>query len=123
MRTELGRIADVQELVHSLGYRCGVSTKRVPGRTEASSTAFTLTFSTSDEVFRLSRKHQLHKERHQGSRNNRVRVINPDGTVNTVKSAGPLMSPTRLAFHPAGWLYVKDASPDGVTALTTATSG
>jgi DNA-binding beta-propeller fold protein YncE len=51
------------------------------------------------------------------SGNNRIRVINPDGTIGTLKSAGPLMSPTRLAFHPAGWLYVKDASPDGVTAI------
>ena len=67
--------ADVQELVHSLGYPCGVSTKSVRGRTEASSTAYTLTFSTSDEVFRLGRKAMLHKERHRGDRNNRVRYI------------------------------------------------
>ncbi|MEV0760044.1 replicative DNA helicase [Nocardia sp. NPDC050435] len=54
---------DVCELVVSLGYRCGVSTKRVRGRTEASSTAYTVTFATEDEVFGLYRKALLHKER------------------------------------------------------------
>ncbi|WP_415394940.1 replicative DNA helicase [Rhodococcus globerulus] len=56
-------VRDAQELVVSLGYRCQMSTKRVKGRTEASSTAFTLTFSTDDEVFGLTRKAMLHKER------------------------------------------------------------
>ncbi len=56
-------VRDAQELVVSLGYRCQMSTKRVNGRTEASSTAFTLTFSTDDEVFGLTRKAMLHKER------------------------------------------------------------
>jgi replicative DNA helicase len=37
--------------------------KKVNGRTEASSTAYTLTFSTTDEVFRLERKRLTHKER------------------------------------------------------------
>jgi replicative DNA helicase len=54
---------DVQELIVSLGYRCSVSTKRVRGRTESSSTAYTVTFSTDDEVFCLYRKALLHKER------------------------------------------------------------
>ena len=54
---------DVFELVVSLGYRCQRATKRVTGRTEASSTAFILNFSTSDEVFRLHRKVVAHKER------------------------------------------------------------
>jgi replicative DNA helicase len=54
---------DVYELVISLGYRCGVSRKRVPGHTEQSSIAFTLTFSTDDDVFALERKRLLHKER------------------------------------------------------------
>ena len=44
---------DVYELIVSLGYRCGVSRKRVLGRTEESSTAFTLTFSSDDDVFGL----------------------------------------------------------------------
>ncbi|MGU3436223.1 replicative DNA helicase [Actinomycetes bacterium M1A6_2h] len=56
-------IDDVEELVASLGYRVQRSTKRVKGRTEESSTAYTLTFSTDDVVFGLHRKAMLHKER------------------------------------------------------------
>ena len=55
--------ADVRELIHSLGYRTGMSRKVVRGRSPESSTAFTITFSPSERVFRLSRKHLLHKER------------------------------------------------------------
>jgi len=54
---------DARELVLSLGYRCSIATKRVSGRTEASSTCYTLTFTTSDQVFRLSRKQRVQKER------------------------------------------------------------
>lgn len=54
---------DVRELVVSLGYRVHVSTKRVHGRRETSSTAYTLTFATDDTVFGLPRKALLHKER------------------------------------------------------------
>ena len=54
---------DVFELVVSLGYRCHRASKRVKGRSEASSTAYILNFSTSDEVFRLHRKALAHKER------------------------------------------------------------
>jgi replicative DNA helicase len=54
---------DFRELVHSLGYRCGWSEKRVPGRTPDSSVAYTITFSTSDDVFWLERKRTMHKER------------------------------------------------------------
>ncbi len=53
---------DVAELVVSLGYRCGHRRKVVRGRTEATSTAHVLTFSTVDDVFRLHRKAVLHKE-------------------------------------------------------------
>ncbi|MGH9254594.1 MAG: glycosyltransferase [Vicinamibacterales bacterium] len=49
--------------------------------------------------------------------NNRVRVIDPDGRITTVSSPGLLMPPTRIAYHPAGWLYVKDASQAGVSAI------
>ena len=49
--------------------------------------------------------------------NNRVRVIDPAGRISTVRSPGLLIAPTRIAYHPAGWLYVKDASPAGVRAL------
>nr|WP_255715315.1 MULTISPECIES: replicative DNA helicase [unclassified Blastococcus] len=54
---------DARELIASLGHRVTLSTKRVRGRTEASSTCYTLTFSTDDEVFKLERKKLLHKER------------------------------------------------------------
>ncbi|MGY1694156.1 replicative DNA helicase [Geodermatophilus sp. SYSU D00814] len=54
---------DARELIAGLGHRVRMSTKRVRGRSEASSTCYTLTFSTDDEVFRLERKRLLHKER------------------------------------------------------------
>ena len=54
---------DAHDLVVSLGYRCSISRKPVRGRTAASSTSYTLTFSTADEVFRLERKRLAHKER------------------------------------------------------------
>ncbi len=54
---------DVSELVVGLGYRCQTSTKRVRGRYEWSSIAYTLTFSTEDKVFALERKAIVHKER------------------------------------------------------------
>jgi replicative DNA helicase len=53
---------DVHQLVVSLGYKCGRTTKRVPGRSEETSTCYILNFSTTDDVFRLERKHLLHKE-------------------------------------------------------------
>lgn len=56
------RLADsVYELIVSLGYRCGRATKRVNGRTEASSTCYVLNFSTTDDVFWLERKRSLHE--------------------------------------------------------------
>ncbi|OCB29590.1 replicative DNA helicase [Mycobacterium malmoense] len=54
---------DVAELIVSLGYRCQTSTKRVKDRSDSSSIAYTLTFSTDDVVFALQRKSLLHKER------------------------------------------------------------
>ncbi len=54
---------EARELILSLGYRCTVSTKRVEGRSEASSTCYMVNFTTEDEVFRLSRKQRLQKER------------------------------------------------------------
>ncbi|HEV7871930.1 MAG TPA: replicative DNA helicase [Modestobacter sp.] len=58
------RLAEgVRELIASLGHRVRMSRKRVAGRSEASSTCFTLTFGTDEEVFRLERKKLLHKER------------------------------------------------------------
>lgn len=54
---------DVFDLIVGLGYRCGRTTKRVRGRSEATSTAYILSFSTDDEVFVLHRKVRAHKER------------------------------------------------------------
>jgi replicative DNA helicase len=54
---------DIRELVTSLGYRSGLSTKAVRARTAESSVAHTLTFSTDDDVFLLERKRLLHNER------------------------------------------------------------
>ncbi len=48
--------ADAMELILSLGYRVSMTTKRVPGRTAGSSTAYTVTFTPTDKVFRLTRK-------------------------------------------------------------------
>ena len=58
---------DVRELVHSLGYRIGSSTRAAAGRSEATSTAFTITFTTDDDVFALERKKLVHKERRRPS--------------------------------------------------------
>ncbi|RKS80402.1 replicative DNA helicase [Motilibacter peucedani] len=54
---------DFRELVVSLGMRCTLTTKRVKGRTAETSTAFVLTFSSDEDVFRLERKRLAHKER------------------------------------------------------------
>ncbi|MGK4582087.1 replicative DNA helicase [Kitasatospora sp. HPMI-4] len=52
-----------RELVVSLGYRCGMSTKRVAGRSENSSVAYLVTFTPTDDVFGLERKRSMHQER------------------------------------------------------------
>ncbi|WP_433212383.1 replicative DNA helicase [Dactylosporangium sp. CS-047395] len=54
---------DVRELVVSLGYRCTVTRRDVHGRTPASSVAYSLNFTTADEVFRLERKRAVQRER------------------------------------------------------------
>jgi trimeric autotransporter adhesin len=51
------------------------------------------------------------------SRHGTVKVIDPDGAVTALGGGTPIESPTRLAYHASGWLYVKDASPAGVTAV------
>jgi replicative DNA helicase len=48
--------ADAHELILSLGYRATMTTKRMPGRTEAGSTCHIVTFTPADKVFRLTRK-------------------------------------------------------------------
>ncbi|WP_150250898.1 replicative DNA helicase [Nocardiopsis deserti] len=54
---------DFRELAHSLGYRTGMSTNRVDGRSEKSSTCYTVTFGSTNEVFRIERKRRAHRER------------------------------------------------------------
>ncbi|MEU6785720.1 replicative DNA helicase [Nonomuraea angiospora] len=44
------------ELILSLGYKATWTSKEVPGRTEASSTSYAITFTPSDKVFGLGRK-------------------------------------------------------------------
>ncbi len=70
-------VRDAYELVVSLGYRCSIVHKSVRGRSRESSTAFTLNFSTHDQVFRLHRKQMAHKERsrHQSSARRVARLI------------------------------------------------
>jgi replicative DNA helicase len=74
---------DVRELVVSLGYRCSLSRKQIKGGTEASSTAYTITFSTTDEVFRLERKRLVHKERRGPGRTGRryITAVRPVASV------------------------------------------
>ncbi len=55
------------------------------------------------------------------SLNDRVRVIDSDGGISTLSGTLQVVAPVRIAYHPAGWLYVKDASPDGITAVAIAT--
>ena len=58
------RLADgVRELVVSLGLRCSMTTRSVQGRSQQTSTAYVLNFTTTEEVFRLPRKVALHQER------------------------------------------------------------
>jgi replicative DNA helicase len=54
---------DTRELILSLGYNCGWSEKPVNGHTAESSTAYVLTFTTTDNVFRLGRKRDAHQSR------------------------------------------------------------
>ncbi len=59
-----GRLAeDVHELVLSLGYRCSMTIKPVRGRREDLSTCYVVNFTTTDQVFWLPRKQQVHQER------------------------------------------------------------
>jgi replicative DNA helicase len=53
----------VRELVQSLGYRCSMTTKQVRGRKPESSICYLVNFTTTDQVFRLSRKQTTHKKR------------------------------------------------------------
>jgi replicative DNA helicase len=59
--TSLRLAADVRELLAGLGYRSGMWRKHVAGRTEASSIAYTIMFTTADDVFRVARKREMHR--------------------------------------------------------------
>ncbi|PKW13315.1 replicative DNA helicase [Saccharopolyspora spinosa] len=65
---------DVRELIVSLGYRCSLTTKRVRGRSEETSTFYRLNFTTEDEVFRLDRKNLAHQQRRTASNTQRTSV-------------------------------------------------
>lgn len=112
------RLAEqTRELVVGLGYRCAIRTKRVKGRSDHSSVAYTLNFTTHDRVFWLSRKHLLHKERMTGSVSRArmryivdvrpvtsvpvrcVQVDNPDH----LYLAGPTMIPTHNSTLGLDW--------------------
>ncbi|WP_405434736.1 replicative DNA helicase [Micromonospora sp. NBC_00617] len=58
--------ADVYELIVSLGYRCSISLEAVEGRKPETSVAYTLNFTTTDEVFGLARKRDAHVARRRG---------------------------------------------------------
>lgn len=51
--------------------------------------------------------------------NSRVRVVGPTGRIDSLPGgrALPVGAPSRLAYHPGGWLYVADTDRDRVTAL------
>ena len=49
--------------------------------------------------------------------NGSVRVVDGDGRISTLGGARRFTAPSRLAYHPGGWLYVADASHNGVTAI------
>jgi sugar lactone lactonase YvrE len=51
------------------------------------------------------------------SLNGRVRVIDSEGIITTLGGQLRFVMPSRLSYHHSGWLYVKDASSTGVTAV------
>ncbi|MDQ2815083.1 MAG: replicative DNA helicase [Actinomycetota bacterium] len=78
--------AAVRELVMSLGYRCGWSETSVRGGSAASCVAYTITFTATDDVFRLDRKRAVHRERRPGRTTSRTRerfitAVRPVGSI------------------------------------------
>ena len=55
--------ADVRELVISLGHRCDGWQRRMSRGTEGSAILYTVSFTTSDNVFRDARQRAMHRER------------------------------------------------------------
>ncbi len=64
--------ADVRELIVSLGHRCGARRREVRGGSAQPSVAYTITFTTTDDVFRLPRKREVHRQRRPASATARV---------------------------------------------------
>jgi replicative DNA helicase len=60
--TSHGLAQDVRELVLSLGYRCSTPTRQAR-RSAATAPRYVVSFMTDDQVFLLTRKQRLHKER------------------------------------------------------------
>jgi replicative DNA helicase len=59
-----GRLAaDVRELVIGLGYPCRPCQAHVSGSSAVAAAAYTLSFTTTDDVFRLTRKRIAHRQR------------------------------------------------------------
>jgi hypothetical protein len=50
-----------------------------------------------------------------------VRLVTPDGRISTLATARRFVKPSRLAYHPIGWLLVKDGSAQGLTAVRVPT--
>jgi replicative DNA helicase len=61
--TDPGLARDVQELIRSLGYRPSMTTKPARLHGQDCGVAYTIVFTTSDQMFRLPRKVAAHKER------------------------------------------------------------
>ena len=57
--------ADVRELLISLGHRCGGWQRRMSRGSEGSAILYTVSFTTSDNVFRDARQRAMHRERMQ----------------------------------------------------------
>jgi replicative DNA helicase len=55
---------DTLELIHTLGYRARIRTRRVNGRTEESSTCYRIAFTPGEPVFNLARKRQRQRFDH-----------------------------------------------------------
>jgi replicative DNA helicase len=66
-----GLVEGVRELVVSLGFCCGEWRRRVSGGPEAASIAYTLTFTTTEDVFRLTGKRLLHRRRRPAASSSR----------------------------------------------------
>ena len=54
------------------------------------------------------------------SSNGRVRVVTPDGVINTlaIPTALKFGAPERLAYHPGGWLYIAGDKQNELAAVT-----